>query len=137
MPKVYVTRRLHFSSAHRLHSQHLNDQENHKVYGLCNNPRGHGHNYEIEVTVAGEPDPKTGMLIDLKELKDIVNRTIVDKVDHKHLNHDVEFLKDVIPTAENMAVVFWNELKEKLENCELAEIKLYETPRNIAIYKGE
>ena len=137
MPKVYVTRRLHFSAAHRLHSQELNEKKNQEIYGLCNNPLGHGHNYEIKVTVAGEPDPKTGMVIDLKELKDIVNEHVVEKVDHKHLNHDVEFMRGVIPTAENIAVVFWDILKDKFKNCELTEIKLYETPRNIAIYKGE
>jgi 6-pyruvoyltetrahydropterin/6-carboxytetrahydropterin synthase len=137
MPKVYVTRRLHFSAAHRLHSQDLNEKENVQIYGLCNNPFGHGHNYEIEVTVAGEPNPKTGMVIDLKELKKIVNKNIINKVDHKHLNHDVDFMEGVIPTAENIAVVFWNVLKNKLYNCELVEIKLYETPRNIVIYKGE
>lgn len=137
MPRVYVTRRLHFSASHRLHSDKLSEMENEEIYGLCNNPLGHGHNYEIEVTVAGEPDPKTGMVIDLKDLKDIVNRHVVDRVDHKHLNHDVDFLRGVIPTAENLAVAFWQVLHDKFENCRLTEIKLYETPRNIAIYKGE
>ena len=137
MAKVYITRRLHFSASHRLHSPDYSDAENEEIYGLCNNPLGHGHNYEIEVTVAGEPDPKTGMVIDLKDLKKIVQTHVIEKVDHKHFNHQVEFMQGIIPTAENIAIAFWNELKDKFQNCELYEIKLYETPRNIAVYRGD
>jgi len=137
MAFVYVTRILHFSAAHRLHTEMLDEQKNKEIYGLCNNPLGHGHNYEIEITVRGEPDPITGMVIDLKELKDIVQKEIIDKVDHKHLNYDVEFMKGVVPTAENIVIAFWQQLKDKIPSGELVELKLYETPRNIAVYRGE
>lgn len=137
MAKVYVTRRMHFSAAHRLHSEQLSDEENEQVYGLCNNPLGHGHNYDVEITVAGEPDPVTGMVIDLKDLKDVVQRAIIDKMDHKHLNLQVDFMKDIVPTAENIAIAIWRQLEGHLPSGELYEIKLYETPRNIAVYRGE
>jgi 6-pyruvoyltetrahydropterin/6-carboxytetrahydropterin synthase len=137
MPTVYVTRRLHFSAAHRLHSDALTDEENRSIFGLCNNASGHGHNYEIEVTVRGEPDAKTGMIIDLKVLKSIIEREIIDKVDHKHLNFDVDFMRGIVPTAENIAMAFWQQIVNKLPSGELAEIRIYETPRNVAIYRGE
>jgi len=137
MAIVYITRRVHFSASHRLHSDVLDEQENQKTYGICNNPLGHGHNYELEITVRGEPDPITGMILDLKELKHIVERELISKVDHKHLNHDVDFLQGVVPTAENLVIAFWNILKDKLPNGELYELKLFETPRNVAIYRGE
>jgi 6-pyruvoyltetrahydropterin/6-carboxytetrahydropterin synthase len=137
MPTVYVTRRHHFSAAHRLHSDALSDEENKSIFGLCNNPLGHGHNYEIEVTVRGEPDATTGMVIDLKVLKSIIEKEIIDKVDHKHLNFDVDFMRGIVPTAENIAIAFWRQIVDKLPSGELAEIKVYETPRNVAIYRGE
>jgi len=137
MAVVYITRKAHFSAAHRLHSDLLDDKQNEKLYGLCNNPYGHGHNYDLEITIKGEPDPVTGMVMDLKDLKDIINKEVVDKMDHKHLNFDVDFMKGIVPTAENIAVVIWNRLKEKIKGGELFEVKLYETPRNIAIYRGE
>jgi len=137
MAQVYITKRAHFSAAHRLHSEQLDEKQNEKIYGLCNNPYGHGHNYELEITIKGEPDPVTGMIMDLKELKDIINKEIVDKMDHKHLNYDVDFMKDIVPTAENIAIVIWNRLKAKIKTGELYEVKVYETPRNIAVYRGE
>jgi len=137
MAQVYVTRHLHFNAAHRLHSEQLTDKENEKIYGVCNNPNWHGHNYDLEVTVVGEPDPVTGMVIDLKELKDIVEKEIIRKVDHKNLNLDVYFMQGIVPTAENIVVAFWKQLENKFTNCRLYELKLYETPRNIAIYRGE
>lgn len=137
MPLVYVTRRLHFSAAHRLHADLLTDDENRRVYGLCNNPLGHGHNYEVEVTVCGEPDPVTGMVIDLKDLKEVMEREVIDKLDHKHLNFDVEFMRGIVPTAENIAVAIWRQVVDKLPSGRLYEIRLYETPRNVAIYRGE
>jgi len=137
MATVYVTRQLHFSAAHRLHCDKLDPQTNIKIYGMCNNPRGHGHNYDLEVTVRGEPDPLTGMVIDLKELKEIVAREVIDQVDHRYLNEDVDFLRGVVPTAENLAVAFWRILQDKFPGAELYEIKLYETPRNMAVYRGE
>ena len=135
--KVYLTKRMHFNAAHRLHTDTLNEVENKNTYGVCNNPMGHGHNYDLEITVAGTPDPVTGMIIDLKLLKDIVNQEIISKVDHKHLNYDVPFLQNIVPTAENLAVAFWKQLEGKLVDAELYEIKLYETPRNLVIYRGE
>ena len=137
MATVYVTRRMHFNAAHRLHSELLGKDENRQTYGPCNNPMGHGHNYELEITVRGEPDPVTGMVIDLKELKHVVQREIIDKVDHKHLNYDVDFMNGIVPTAENIVIAFWRQLKEKIPAGELDELKLYETPRNIASYRGE
>lgn len=135
--KVYLTKRMHFNAAHRLHTDELGEEENQKIYGACNNPRGHGHNYDLEITVIGTPDPVTGMIMDLDQLKKIVHEEIIDKVDHKHLNYDVPFLRDVVPTAENLAVAFWCQLDGKLPGADLYEIKLYETPRNIVVYRGE
>ncbi len=137
MALVYLTRRMHFSASHRLHSDKLTDEENENVFGLCNNPLGHGHNYELEITIKGEPDATTGMVIDLKELKSIVQKEIIDKVDHKHLNFDVDFMQGMVPTVENIVVAFWQQLEGKLPNGELHELVLYETPRNLASYKGE
>jgi len=137
MALVYLTRRMHFSASHRLHSDKLTDEENENVFGLCNNPLGHGHNYELEITIKGEPDATTGMVIDLKELKSIVQKEIINKVDHKHLNFDVDFMQGMVPTVENIVVAFWQQLEGKLPNGELHELVLYETPRNLASYKGE
>ncbi len=106
---------------------------------MCNNPNGHGHNYVLEVTVRGEIDPKTGMVIDLKYLKDLVQNQIISKVDHKNLNVDVAFLENIIPTAENIAVKFWEILKPQInvaENAELHEIRLFESERNFVVYRG-
>jgi 6-pyruvoyltetrahydropterin/6-carboxytetrahydropterin synthase len=137
MPLVYVTRHLHFNAAHRLHSDLLTAEENAATYGACNNPLGHGHNYELEVTIAGEPDPVTGMAIDLKELKEIVEREVISKVDHKHLNFDVNFMQGIVPTAENIVIAFWKLLEDKFTGCRLYELTLYETPRNLVVYRGE
>ncbi len=136
MPLVYVTRLLHFNAAHRLHSDLLSSEENQSIYGACNNPLGHGHNYDLEVTVVGEPDPVTGMVIDLKEIKEIVEEAVISRVDHKHLNFDVDFMQGVVPTAENIVIAFWEQLKGRFKGCELHELKLYETPRNMAVYRG-
>lgn len=137
MPIVYVTRKIHFSAAHRLHSDKLGEEENRRIYGLCNNPLGHGHNYEVEVTVCGEPDPVTGMVIDLKELKEILERRVAAPMDHKHLNEEVDFLAGVVPTAENIAVAIWRQIEGELPRGKLYEVKVYETERNIAVYRGE
>ena len=134
---IYVTRKMYFSASHRLHSNKLDDEENQRTYGICNNPGGHGHNYIVEVTVRGEPNPSTGMVIDLKELKDIIQKEIIINVDHKHLSFDVDFLRDIIPTAENICIAFWNILKDKIPNGELYEIKLFETENNYVTYRGE
>jgi 6-pyruvoyltetrahydropterin/6-carboxytetrahydropterin synthase len=133
---IYLTRREHFCSSHRLFNPKFSDQENLDTYGKCAWPNGHGHNYELEVTVAGVPDPGTGMILDLKKLADIIEAEIVDKVDHRHLNHDVEFLRGVIPTAENLATVFWGILEPKIAPGRLHAVRVYETPNNFAEYRG-
>lgn len=133
---IYITRKLEFCASHRLFNPEFSDDKNAEVFGLCNNPNGHGHNYVMEVTVRGEVHPETGMVLDLKALKKLVNEEIILKVDHKNLNVDVPFLKDVIPTAENLAIRFWEVLESKLEGGQLHEIKLYESERNFVIYRG-
>ncbi len=134
---IYITRKLEFCASHRLFNPEYSDEKNARVFGLCNNPNGHGHNYVMEVTVRGEVHPETGMVLDLKALKQLVNEEIILKVDHKNLNVDVPFLKDVIPTAENLAIRFWEVLEPKLDNGQLHEIKLYESERNFVIYRGK
>lgn len=133
---VYLTRREHFCASHRLYNEKFTEPENLDIYGKCAWPNGHGHNYELEVTVAGDPDKDTGMILDLKKLGDIIEEEIVGKVDHRHLNHDVDFLRDVIPTAENLAVVFWEILQPRIRPGKLYAVKVYETPNNFAEYRG-
>lgn len=133
---VYVTRQSEFSASHRLHSPNLSDSENCRIFGKCNNPNGHGHNYVLEVTIAGELDPTTGMVIDLTKLKKIVDREIVQKVDHKNLSLDVSFLEGVVPTAENLVIRFWEILFPKIKTGRLYEIKLYESTKNFVVYRG-
>jgi 6-pyruvoyltetrahydropterin/6-carboxytetrahydropterin synthase len=131
---VQLTRKYHFSSAHRLHSHHLTDEENKKLFGKCNNPYGHGHNYYLEVTVIGEPDPITGMVVHLAELDEIVDREVIKKFDHKHLNLDTEEFKEINPTSENMAIVIWELLSPHIPT--LYKIGLWETQRNYFEYFG-
>ncbi len=133
---VYVTRKASFSAAHRLFNPAWPDQKNNEVFGKCNNPNGHGHNYDIEVTVGGDPPRDTGMVIDLKKLADIIEAEIIERVDHKNLNVDVDFLRGKIPTAENMAVAFWKILAPKITEGALYSIKLYESANNIVEYRG-
>ena len=134
---IYLTRREHFCASHVLSNPKFSATENFEIYGKCASPNGHGHNYELEVTVAGTPNPDTGMILDLKKLSEIIDREILEKVDHKHLNIDVDFLKGIIPTAENLAIIFWNILQPKLPAGKLYSIKVYETPNNYAEYRGE
>ncbi|TAK56914.1 MAG: 6-carboxytetrahydropterin synthase [Bacteroidetes bacterium] len=133
---VLLTRKEHFCASHRLYNPKFSDGQNLRIYGKCAYPNGHGHNYELDVTVAGEVDPETGMILDLKELSDIIKKEITDKVDHKHLNMDIDFLRDVIPTAENLAIVFWNILAPKIPKGKLYSLRVYETPTNYAEYRG-
>lgn len=133
---VYVTRKGHFSASHRLYNPAWSEERNAAVFGKCNNPHGHGHNYEIEVTVAGNPPPDTGMVIDLKKLADILEEAVIERVDHKHLNLDVEWFRDVIPTAENMAVAFWKALEPRIREGRLYSIRLYESANNFVEYRG-
>lgn len=134
---VYLTRRASFSASHRLWSEQLTDTENYAIYEKCANPNGHGHNYLLEVTVRGTPDPQTGMLLNLTQIKDAMNEQVVKWVDHKHLNYDVPWLEGCIPTTEVLAVKFWERLKDALPRDLLYEVKLYETENNIASYRGE
>ena len=133
---IYLTRKTEFCASHRLFNPNFSPEKNKKVFGLCNNPNGHGHNYVLEVTVKGEVEEETGMVLDLKTLKKLITREIIDKVDHKNLNVDVQFLKGVIPTAENIAIKIWEILAPQIENGELHEVKLFESERNFVIYQG-
>ena len=133
---VLVTRKAHFAASHRLFNPAWSDEKNEKVFGKCNNPHGHGHNYELEVTVAGDPPSETGMVIDLKKLADIIEEELVEKVDHKHLNLDVDFLQGIIPTAENMAMAFWKVLDPKIKEGKLHSIRLYESESNFVEFRG-
>ena len=134
---IYVTRREVFSASHRLFNQNFSSEENQRVYGKCNNQNGHGHNYILEVVVAGELDTATGYLIDLKLLKEIIYENVIRKVDHKNLNPDVDFLAGTIPTSENIAVGIWNQLVDTIPSGKLFSVKLYETENNYVEYKGE
>ena len=136
---MYVTKRFHFSASHRVYNPDWNDEKNLKMYGKCSRTNGHGHNYILEVTVAGEPDKGTGYVIDLTELKAIVQDCLIDKIDHTHLNYDVEFLKGINPTVENIITQFWNVIAPPLNNSDrkLFSLKLFESENNAAEYKGE
>ena len=136
MPIVRVTRRVHFSAAHRLHNPALSDDENRRIFGLCNSPNWHGHNYELEVTVEGEPDPATGYVVDLGHLRDAAEEVLAD-LDHRNLNLDVPWLQGVIPSTENLVVALWERLAPRVPRGRLARLKLYETPRNWAEYEGK
>lgn len=132
--RTAIIRKEHFNAAHRLHNPNWSDEKNKEVFGKCNNPNYHGHNYELEVKVIGEVDPDTGYVMDVKILKDIIRKHVLDRYDHKNLNMDVSDFKDVNPTAENIArVVYTNISKDLPEGLEL-KIRLYETERNIAEY---
>ena len=134
---VYLTRRVSFSASHRLRSDQLTDVENYAIYEKCANPNGHGHNYLLEVTLQGVPDPLTGMVLNLADLKRVVNKQIVEWVDHKHLNYDVPWLKGCIPTTEVLVIKFWERLVSSLPAGMLYEVKLHETENNVSSYRGE
>jgi 6-pyruvoyltetrahydropterin/6-carboxytetrahydropterin synthase len=134
---IYVTRKAHFSAAHRLYNPTFSDERNDAIFDKCNNPMGHGHNYTLEVTVAGTPDPLTGYVIDLKKLAAIMDEFVVDHVDHKHLNYDVPELSGIIPTAENIALVFWQILEPKISDGKLFSVKVFESDNNFVEYRGE
>lgn len=134
---VYLTRRTSFSASHRLWSSHLSPEENVALYDKCANPNGHGHNYILEVTVRGTPDPRTGMVLNLTDLKNVIHEQVINDVDHKHLNYDVPWLEGYIPTTEVLTLKFWERLEGTLPEGLLYEVKLYETENNIASYRGE
>jgi 6-pyruvoyltetrahydropterin/6-carboxytetrahydropterin synthase len=136
-PIVSVFRKVSFNAAHRLHNPKWSDETNREVFGLCNNPNYHGHNYTLFVEVKGPIDPETGFVYDLKKLKDIINEHVADRFDHRNLNLDIEEFKNLNTTAENIAVVIWNILRTKLAKQLDLTVTLYETERNYVRYAGE
>jgi len=135
MPTVTVTRRVHFCAAHRLHNPDLSDDENRSIFGLCNSPNYHGHNYELDVSVEGEIDPKTGYVADLGEVKRIVEDLVLQHLDHKNLSVDVPAFRKLNPSTENLVVVIWGMLEGRLPG-RLKRLVLWETPRNYVTYEG-
>ncbi|AVI49882.1 6-pyruvoyl tetrahydrobiopterin synthase [Pukyongia salina] len=131
-----VYRKAHFNAAHRLYRKDWSDEKNEEIFGKCNNPHYHGHNYELEVGVTGEVDPETGYLIDIKVLKDLIREEIEDAFDHKNLNLEVPEFANLNPTAENIAKVIWEKLRPRLDSKFDLSVKLYETPRNFVLYTG-
>ena len=134
---VYLTRKEHFNAAHRLFNPKWSDEENEAVFGKCANKHFHGHNYNLFVTVKGEPDPDTGLIINAKNLSIIINKTIADKLDHKNLNLEVDFLKNIIPSTENLAKAIWQQLEPHIQGCKLHCVRLFETENIFAEYYGE
>jgi 6-pyruvoyltetrahydropterin/6-carboxytetrahydropterin synthase len=138
---VYVSRKEHFNAAHKLYNPAWSKEKNEEVFGPCANANWHGHNFELIVTVKGKPDPDTGFVVDLKKLSVLIRKEIVDKVDHKNLNMDVDFMDDKLASTENLVIEFWKILSPKLSSItkygKLHSIKLYETPRNYVEYFGE
>lgn len=136
-PMVRVTRRLHFSAAHRLGRADWSEDRNRDVFGLCSNPNWHGHNYEIDVTVEGPVDPDTGYVLDLKELRDLVEARVIADLDHRNLNVDVPWMTGLNPTTENLVVAIWDRLADGMPGAvRLVRLVLYETPRNYVEYTG-
>ncbi len=135
--KVTISRKAHFNAAHRLYRKDWSDEENNAVFGKCNNPNFHGHNYELIVNVKGEVNPETGYVMDIKDLSDLIYEEVEVSFDHKNLNLDVLDFKELNPTAEHIAYVIWNKLRKRIDSDFELEVVLYETPRNFVTYKGE
>ena len=135
--KVSVFRKEHFNAAHRLHNPAWDEEKNYKIFGKCNNPNYHGHNYELEVKLTGEPSVETGFVIDLKYLSDTIKETVIEKLDHKNLNLDVPEFTNLNPTAENIAITIYNILRKKIDEKLDMQIRLYETPRNFVEYPAK
>lgn len=134
--KVTVSRHAHFNAAHRLHNEQWDEQKNEEVFGKCNNPFYHGHNYELIVSVTGEVDPETGYVVDMKWLADLIEDKVEDRFDHKNLNEQVEEFRELNPTAENIAMVIWEILRKEINDDKQLKITLYETPRNFVECSG-
>lgn len=134
---VYLTRRCEFSAAHYYHNPEFSAEENQRIFGKCNNRNGHGHNYTLEVTVKGKVDPRSGFVVDLKQLKDAMTREVLDAMDHRHLNLEVPEFRDRIPTTENLAIAVWQRLQPKLEVAQLHRVRVYEMPDLFVDYYGE
>ena len=137
MPQVTITRRLLFNAAHRVHNPALSDAENQALFGKCNNPNWHGHNYTLDVSVKGDVDEKTGYVIDLAKVKAIVEREVIAKVDHRNFNLEVDFMQGVIPTTENIVVAMWKVIAPAVAPAKLERLVLAETDNNSAEYRGE
>jgi 6-pyruvoyltetrahydropterin/6-carboxytetrahydropterin synthase len=133
---VFITRQVHFNAGHRLYNHSRSRLWNERAYGPCANANGHGHNYVLEATVKGRRDPDTGYVLDLGELKRVLERAVVGPCDHRNLNKDVAFLKGVIPTSENLVVAFWDRIAPRIRSGTLYSLRLFETPRNFAEYRG-
>ena len=136
MPEVTVTRRMHFNAAHRVHNPELSEEENQRLFGKCNNPNWHGHNYVLDVSVAGPIEGRTGYVLDLAALKRVVQDAVIDKVDHRNFNLEVDFMHGVIPTAENIVVGCWRVLAPRVAPARLVRLVLWETPNNYVEYEG-
>jgi len=134
--KVKVSRKAHFNAAHRLYRKDWDFERNDSVFGKCNNPNFHGHNYELIVSVTGEIDVETGFVMDMKVLKDLIKKEVEDALDHKNLNVEVPEFKNLNPTAENISVVIWNKLRGHIDEKHQLEVVLYETPRNFVTFNG-
>ena len=132
--RIKVSRREHFNSAHRLHNPEWSDEVNERIFGKCNNPNYHGHNYELIVKLVGEPDPATGYVYDLKLLSDLIKEKIIDRFDHKNLNEDTEEFKNLNPTAENIVIVIYRILRKSIDEKYDLKVRLFETPRNFVEY---
>ena len=136
MPEVTVTRLLRFNAAHRVHNPSLSDQENKDLFGKCNNPNWHGHNYRLEVSVRGEVDERTGYVMDLGKLRDVVEREVIDRTDHRNFNIDVDYMRGIIPTTENIVVAMWRVIQPALSPARLVRLRLWETDNNYVDYDG-
>jgi 6-pyruvoyltetrahydropterin/6-carboxytetrahydropterin synthase len=136
MPLLTVTRRLTFNAAHRIHNPALSDEANARLFGKCNSPNWHGHNYTLEVSVTGAPDPESGYVIDLAALKQLVERSLLDHVDHHNFNLDVPEMAGTNPTAENIILMFWRVLEPAIRPCTLSRLRLWETENNYVEYDG-
>ena len=133
---IYLTRRERFNAAHRLFRKEWSDEKNFEIFGKCSNPNWHGHNYQLFVTIKGTINPQTGFVINLKQLSKIVREKVIEKIDHKNLNLEVDFMQGKITTAENIAVVIWNMLRTHITSDKELEVVLYETPRNFVTFSG-
>ncbi|MBZ5629905.1 MAG: 6-carboxytetrahydropterin synthase [Acidobacteriia bacterium] len=125
---VYLTRKCEFSAAHYYHNPEFSPEENQRIFGKCNNPNGHGHNYTLEVTVKGAVNPRSGFVVDLKDLKDTLESEVLSALDHRFLNKEVPEFRDRIPTTENLAIVIWERLQPKMKVAQLHRVRVYETP---------
>jgi 6-pyruvoyltetrahydropterin/6-carboxytetrahydropterin synthase len=134
---IYLTRKCEFSASHYYHNPELSPEENRRLFGKCNNPNGHGHNYAVEVSVKGEIDPRSGFVIDLKDLKEVMNSEVLDALDHRFLNKEVPEFAKTIPTTENIAITVWNRVEPKLSVAELHRVRVYETADLFVDYYGE